>query len=526
MITKPFSNTKVSIVAVAVVILILLTGYLGNSPSEGPTDRIELSPTEMSERANELFRSFGYRDRPAERWSEYRYEHTLDGSHRLFYLERQSLDHFPTVIDGRSIVADSELRPGERRIAFDSKGRMVEFAVRFPKTYDSSELPNKFDWSTAFTAAGLDLAAFTAIDPAWTPISPADEYLAWTGKLPDLPDASVRIEGSTFRGQMTNFKIVFPWIEPEQERPPAPTTKDRLLISLSLVAIAVFIFLVARRVWSQFGGQDSNVRSQLMLALVTFVTVFIGQVASTPQVPAFGPITERTLHAAIISLAAAAIVWTLFAVAASVLSQKSRELLTSWNSVVSGALFTRSIGNDILIGLLGGSFIGLSIFTGNSNSNAAHQLGSVSGLILSPFGTTILDIGWAIVAATFAFFLFSILCVVVREPRLAGILMLVLLIVFGWLAIVPNEGDLRTVVAAAVGVSFVVSRFGLLSTILTFVTAKLVINGSLMLGLYSSSTIAVAIACVVITILLVFGVLLSLRGNSDRLSDSDQRAAI
>lgn len=512
-------------VAVVVIIFVLLSGYLGISRIDNSSDRIEISPTEMSERSNELLRSFGYRDRPAERWGEYRYEHTLDGGHKLFYLERQSLDHFSTMIKGHSIVPESELVPGERRIVLDQKGRMVDFAVRFPKTYDGSEPPNKFDWNAAFTAAGLDLASFTAIDPAWTPLAPADAYSAWTGKLPDSRDVDVRVEGSTFRGQLTNFKIVFPWIEPEQERPPTATTKDRLLISLSLVAIAAFIFLVARRVWSQFGRQNGNVRSQLMLALVTFVAVFIGQIASTPQVPAFGPILERTLLAAIISLAAAAFVWAIFTVSTSVLSQKGLELITSWNSVASGGLYTRFIGNDILIGLLGGSFIAAFIFNATSTSNTAHQLGAVSGLVLSPFGSTMLGIGWAIVAATFIFFLFSILCAIVREPWLAGIFLLVLMIAFGWFVIVPNEGDLRIVVAAAFAVSFVASRFGLLATILTCVTAKLVVNGSLMLGLSSTPNAAVTIACVATILLIILGVYFSLGHSADRLSDSDQRAA-
>jgi len=521
----PFSNTKVAIVSVLAIIFVLVAGYLGYSRIDTSADRIEISPTEMSERTNELFRSFGYRDRPAERWSEYRFEHSSDHGHKLFYVERQSLDHFSTVIDGASIVSESRLGTGERLVVFDSKGRMVEFAVRFPKTYDSSEPPNQFDWNTAFAAAGLELAAFTAIDPAWTPLAPADSYAAWTGKLPDSPDISVRVEGSTFRGQLTNFKVVFPWIEPEQERPPAPTTTDRLLISLSLVAIAASFFLIARRVWSQSTSQNLNARSPLMLAMITFVMVFIGQIALTPQVPAFGPIIERTLLAAMISFAAAALVWALFVVSVSFLSQKGGELITSLNSIANGVLFTRSVGNDILIGVLGGSFIAASISTGNSLTNVAHQLDSVSELVLSPFGTTILDIGLAIVAAIFTFFLFSILCTVVRELRLAGILMLVLLIVFGWFVIVPNEDDIRTVATVAVAVSFVVSRFGLLSTILTFVSAKLVLNGTLMLALSSISSIAVAIASVAITVLFLFGVYLSLRGSSDRLSDSDQRAA-
>lgn len=507
MSSNEMSKAKILLAALGAVLFMALAFLYTNYRSQQPEDIIQLSPAEMSERVNELLRNFGFRDRPAERWSEYTYEKAGDHDRVVRFVERQSLDHFQAVIDGMTIEPASGLAPGERRVVLDSKGRLVELSVKFPKTYDSSEPATKFDWNAAFTAAGLDIAAFTPIDTAWTPNAAADSYAAWTGKSPDDPSVLLRVEASTFRGLLTNFLVVFPWNEPEQTRPAAPTTKDRLLISFSLVALAAFLFLSVRLIWSRMAEPAGYVRSALLSALFVFVPVLIGQISTTPQVASFGPLLDRALLATIIAFSSGALAFLIYSATASDLSKYAKPLIASWQQVSSGHWFTRSVGNDVLSGVLFGTLIAL-VFALIASPGAMPLMSftEIGRLVVSPFGSTFLNVGWGILCAAVLFGSAGLLIVAFRRQWIANVLLFVLINTLNWF--LTGSID-QHVVALALIISFVATRFGMLSTIAMAVVANVSVHAMLALHATATPTIAVTIALVATAILLIVGVVFS-----------------
>ncbi|HMT06605.1 MAG TPA: hypothetical protein PKA82_01270 [Pyrinomonadaceae bacterium] len=514
MSSKELPTTKAATLAIGAVLLLALSFVYSNYRAQRPDDTISLSPTEMSERVTELLRSLGFRDRPAERWSEYRFEQAGEGKQVVRFVERQSLDHFDTVIDGAKIVPVSALATGERRVVLDSNGRLVELAVRFPKTYDSSEPAAKFDWNVAFTAAGLELATFTPIDTSWTPSAAADTYSAWTGKSPDDSSVSLRVEASTFRGQLTNFLIVYPWYEPDQHRPAATTTSDRVLIAFSLVAFAVIVFFVLRLVWTHTAEPSSNTRPAYFLAVVTFVPILIGLISTTPQVAAFDPLLERLTLSVLIALAGAMLVWLVYMSSASLISTSHKELFSSWKNTSSKYLFSRIVGNDVLYGLFAGAFIAVNIATRPMFSGRSTDLSdNIGPLVLSPFGATFLDIGWAVLAAVVVFGAFAMLLWIVRMRSIAGITLFALLSFIGWLYLKPDDTELVVLFIVSGVSSIVVARFGLLSMVIAAIVAVTTVNAMLVMLATNSATIPIALALGAAGSLLIIGVMFSLKGQ-------------
>ena len=56
--------------------------------------------------------------------------------------------------------------------------------------------PRAMDWRVLFSAAGLDIATFKPVEPAWVPPVFADERRAWEGPMPEHPDQTFRVEAA------------------------------------------------------------------------------------------------------------------------------------------------------------------------------------------------------------------------------------------------------------------------------------------------------------------------------------------
>lgn len=518
--------TKIAVLSIGSILLLGIAFAYTWQRSDQPMQSAAVSPTQMSERANELLRSLGYRDRPAERWSEFRSESAGHDKHVFRFIERQSLDHFDTVIDGFSILPISGLAPGERRVVFDTQGRLVQLTVQFPRTYDGSEPAGKFDWNLAFAAAGLELAAFSPIDPAWTPAAAADAYNAWNGRSPDDPNVMLRVEASTFRGQLTNFLVVFPWAEPEQPRPAAATSKDRLLITFAIVGIALFIFLILRLVWTRTADPSTSARPAYALAAATFVPMFLGHLTTTPQTAAFGPLIERAALASMIALAAAMLAWMTYSISDRLASEGHSRLFSSWITATGRNWISRRVGLDLLYGIFAGGCIVLVIAGLGSLDGHEEHLANVSELALSPFGSLLIGIGQAVIVAVLMFGTLSIALSIVRWRSIAGAVIVALLTLFGWLMQGDAEHFDASFIGLAVIAGFVAARFGLLATIISCVVAKLCINLSLASVLSSETTLLTAVTYGLVLALLAAGIGLSIATADEPSTDSEKRPSV
>ena len=77
---------------------------------------------------------------------------------------------------------------GMSYIVLDPEGRLLELHVVPPEQRIPGTRPAPVDWKPLFEAADLDIAAFTSVEPEWTPVDYTDTRAAWTGPLRGSPE--------------------------------------------------------------------------------------------------------------------------------------------------------------------------------------------------------------------------------------------------------------------------------------------------------------------------------------------------
>src|SRR5262245_19626136 len=138
---------------------------------------------------------------------------------------------------------------GMTLVMVDTLGRVVEFQA-VPSQFDSTPSPESTPpWEKLFDAAGLNMAAFTPVDPQWSPRDFADTRAAWEGPLADHPEYRVRVEAAAYRGRPTSMFVLGPWSLPTGMTPVTRTITQAVLsgfVSLAIVALVIAAMLIAR----------------------------------------------------------------------------------------------------------------------------------------------------------------------------------------------------------------------------------------------------------------------------------------
>jgi serine/threonine protein kinase len=185
-----------------------------------------LSPPVLVARAQELIRSFGYGQPPADSahwftWKESYAEQAADrdATFRLFegdqpktsrvlrFVYRQS----PTPLvpaNAFGVIRYSDppaVVPGMVDVNLDTDGRLLRLCVvsGFPEQPDSPGA--KPDWSALLEAAGLDPAALSPVAPLRSPPMLHDAWAEWALGLPGA-DRRMRITAAAFHGKPVYFR--------------------------------------------------------------------------------------------------------------------------------------------------------------------------------------------------------------------------------------------------------------------------------------------------------------------------------
>ncbi len=164
--------------------------------------------------------SFGYTRKPADRviWLEHRQDlirhlQTLPEPRHwdewyaaeapIASIYRES----PQPLDSRPFGIVTALNPpplttGMASVVLDGNGRLRDFAA-VPYAEGSAPVPPE----TVFRAAGLDMTAFTETAPQKLPGHPFDQWRAWKGPHPKIPNTEVLIEIASWKGQITKATV-------------------------------------------------------------------------------------------------------------------------------------------------------------------------------------------------------------------------------------------------------------------------------------------------------------------------------
>ena len=98
---------------------------------------------------------------------------------------------------------------GMTRTVLDDVGRLLEFEAVPPRGDAPPEAGSQAKaepWPALFTAAGLQMAQFQAVEPVWLPRAYATQRGAWEGPLREGSAMKVRVEAAAYRGRAGLFQ--------------------------------------------------------------------------------------------------------------------------------------------------------------------------------------------------------------------------------------------------------------------------------------------------------------------------------
>ncbi len=354
--------------------------YVVLSPRATMADLVPLdkSPDVLADRAQQIIAEFGYTDPPSDtaqnfvippdyprwlvdtdqttnRWNPAR---VRKGPALLFWYRTSPRQLEPDSPSPQVSPTDPGLTlTGQTLVILDTRGRLVEFR-RVPLQRDKAVSPfTAPDWDTAFRAAGLSLATFSAVSPEWTPKDFADLRAAWEGPLPDAPDIRVRIEAAAYRGRIVSLYTVGPWTRPRaMEAPPRSTMVAALRIFAGLLWIAVLagaLLLARHNVRANRADRRSAARlAALFLAIQTAAWAIGGHhVGSLEEVNSFFRVFGNVVLNAVL-------LWALYLALEPYGRRFWPDGLLGWTRLFSGHVRDPRIGREILIGAaLGGALM-------------------------------------------------------------------------------------------------------------------------------------------------------------------------
>jgi hypothetical protein len=208
------------------------------------------------------------------------------------------------------------------------------------------------NWRSLFEAAGLDMAAFTAATPEWTPPNFADTRAAWEGPALDRSDLSIRVETAGYRGRPVSFYVVGPWARPTRmERP--PRTPAQTVLTVVNVAVSLLLLvgaaLLARHNLRR-NRADRQGAARLGIGFVILST--IGWAFGAHHLASGDAEIRQLLVTLGFATFLGATVWVLYLAIEPYVRRFWPDGLLGWTRLLSGRLRDPRVGRDVLIGLV------------------------------------------------------------------------------------------------------------------------------------------------------------------------------
>jgi serine/threonine-protein kinase len=243
---------------------------------------------------------------------------------------------------------------GMTLVGLTPTARLIEF-VSVPVQVESRTTPRPpVDWATFFTAAGLEMARFTATTPDWTPRSYADARIAWTGTAAEVP-GEFRVEAASHLGVPVNFQVIGPWVRATRMEAPVVSGGAEFIATVATAVIGPGLLLAAA--WlarrnvrlARADRHGAAVVAGVVIALQMAQWVIIARHSADPsqeQSRFFGALAMSLFQAAIATLIYLAIephvrrVWP--------------QMLITWSRLLSGRVRDAMVGRDLLVGSAAG----------------------------------------------------------------------------------------------------------------------------------------------------------------------------
>ena len=367
-------------------------------------------------------------------------------------------------------------------VFLDSRGRLL-FFKRIPPEHDppggASPTP---DWSSLFSAAGLDPSTFAGATPEWADLLYSDTRSAWTREINAPIHATERVEAAAYRGKPVYFRVLYPWADPWRDRSHQPSTHQKFA---SIIGIVVFgavllgsILIVRRNVRQKRGDEAGSWRLGNFLFFV-FLAMWALRAHHLASLGEFGTVVLALAWAFLVSTFARLLYFGL----EPFVRRRDPHTLIGWVRLIGGKIRDPLVGRDVLIGMTYGVLLGVFESVDNvvlpllgrlppqPGAPSMESLLGVRFTLGSVFAYT-----WVYVLYSLGiFFLFFLLRLLVRKDWIAAIVIVFL----G--AITNTGGDYfwMTFLASAViwlSIYLVLRRFGLLALVVGLVVQNMLVT--------------------------------------------------
>jgi serine/threonine-protein kinase len=509
MVAASGEAATVSVRLAVAMLLLAVAGVLAAAALHGKADVFGSLPTDKSpealrERARELLRSFGYTDPPVDShfgfdgdrsYLEYveRHDPSPDRWARLlthqppvvYFWYRQSPRYMqPAVSFGGLSIELSPNRtvstanpalvdPGMILLKTDLLGRLYLLETVPPEVEEAPQAAHPADWSSLFSAAGLDLARFSPTTPQWTPPSPYDARAAWLGAYPDQPANSLRIESASWRGRPSYFRVIGPWTNPSSS--PGPQPVDLIWAGVFSVAVSGGAMLARRN--ARLGRGDW--RSAFRLAVFVFGNWMLLWLIGSNHLPNLGEL-QSLLTGISVSLLWAGVLWVLYIALEPYVRRRWPQAIVGWSRMIAGRLRDPIVGGEILVGTVAG--VAVAVLYECRQVVRAHlgappwfltEAAPVDGL-RGAASTWVAHLGISMIEALVLLFLIFLFRLIARSEWGAGVLYCILYMALNNLGISHAAiGSLFSVAIAALTV-YILIRYGLVAVAVSlFVNALL-----------------------------------------------------
>lgn len=338
------------------------------------------SPEVLKAKANDMIRTFGYTDSPADtaqgfelmrdylrhisetvrtpqRWEVLR----QDEPPTLMFWYRQnprlliSFSPVDNLIYGRIQPDEPPMSTsGARFIALSPQGNMLRFEETPPQVEEPvQESPASPNWNKLFVAAGLEQSQFKPVSPRWYPLAWGDARAAWEGTWPNHPEIPLRLEAAGYRGRPIFFSTISPWDKPTRMEEPKQSFQNAIgqWFSFGLLGIILGfgIWMASRNVRAGRGDLKGASRLALFVALVRILNwgLLAHHVSTQLEIVVF-------ILAVSVSLFFGMLTWLLYVALEPYVRRYWPETLISWSRFLSGKFSDPVVARDVLLGTLFG----------------------------------------------------------------------------------------------------------------------------------------------------------------------------
>jgi serine/threonine-protein kinase len=314
--------------------------------------------------------SFGYTRKPADSviWLEHRTDlirhlQTLPEPRRWdewYAVEAPIISVYresPQPLEARPFGSVTTLNPpplttGMATVILDGNGRLRDFAA-VPYAGGSAPVPPE----TVFRAAGLEMTGFTETTPQKLPGHPFDQWRAWKGPHPKIPNTEMLVEIASWKGQITKATVSL-------RRPAGASTASspgdlghlQSIVGWALEGLGgFFVIVLAHRNWKL---QRTHMQGAWRVASACFLLAGVAWAGLVHPVPSQAFLDDAVAGAGDWLLSAAILFLVYLALEPAVRARWPHSIVT-WNRVLAGRWRDAQVASDVLIG----AAVGTGLFT-------------------------------------------------------------------------------------------------------------------------------------------------------------------